>query len=131
MASSYAKRNVFDVKWYEDTALAHWVRERPVPTEKFEYDQVVWDHQTEIIEEVSKFIDFRHTMRITMFEWGWVIETTHIDEDDTVTMETLISYDGYTATITYRERYGPDHDEMKTYLRDNLLPIPSIVRLQP
>lgn len=102
-----------------------------MPARKFEYDQVVWDHQAEIIEEVRKFIDFRHTMRITMFEWGWVIETTHIDEDDTVTMETLISYNGYTATVTHRERYGPDYDEMKTYPRDDLLPIPSIVRLWP
>ena len=102
-----------------------------MPARKFEYGQVVWDHRAGIIEEVRKFIDFRHTMRITTFEWGWVIETTHIDEDDTVTKETLISYTGYTATITYRERYGPNHDEMKTYPRDDLLPIPSIVRLRP
>ena len=131
MASLYAERNTFDVKWYEDSALAHWVRERPVRAEKFGYEHVVLDHQSEIIEQTGKVIDFHRTMRLTMFEWGWAIETCHVDEDHTTTLETLITYDGYTATITHRARFGPNHDEMKTYRRDSLFPIPSIVRLWP
>jgi hypothetical protein len=130
MVSSHTKRNTFDVKWYEDTALAYWVGERPVPAEKFGYDQVVWDHQGEIIEQTEKTIDSYHTMRVTMFNWGWVIETCWVDEDYTVTLETLISYDGCTATITHRTRYGPNCNR-QAYPRDNHFPIPSIVRLRP
>jgi len=107
------------------------VKEKPVPTMKFEYDQIIWDHQDEVIAQTGKVIDSCRHMRITMLEWGWVIETCHVDEDYTKTLETLISYDGYTATITHRTRHGINHDEMRTYPRDNLLPVPSIVRLWP
>lgn len=98
---------------------------------KFEYDQIVWDHQDEILDQVEKYIDVQRSMDITMFEWGWVIETCHVDENRTITLETLVSYDGYTATITNRTRFGPEHNEMQSYPRDNCLPIPSIVRLWP
>jgi hypothetical protein len=102
-----------------------------MPAKKFEYDQIVWDHREEIVEQTERLIDDYHTMRVTMFEWGWVIETRCVDEDYTTTLETLVSYDGYTATITHRARYGPFYDGTETYVRDSFLPIPSIVRLRP
>lgn len=123
--------NTFDVKHYEDMALAHWVRQRPVLTGKFTYEQIVWDHQNEIIEQDEITIDFHRSMRWVMFNWGWVIETCHLDEEQTTTIETLVSYNRKSATITHRFRYGPNHDKMKTYQRDDLFPVSSIVRLLP
>jgi len=131
MVGSDTKRNAFDIKWYEVSALAHWVREKPVPAARFEYDKIIEDHQDEILDQAEKYIDAQRSMDITMFEWGWVIETCHVDENHTVTLETLVSYDGYTATITNRTRFGPEHNEMQPYPRDDYLPIPSIVRLWP
>lgn len=123
--------NTFDVKHYEDIALAHWVRQKPVPTEKFQYEQIVWDHYDEIVERGEKLLGFLRYMRWVMFDWGWAIETSRLDEENTLIVETLISYNAKTATIVHRYRSGPNHNEMKTYQRDNLFPVSSIVRLLP
>lgn len=121
--------NTFDVKWYEDSALSYWVTQRPIPVYKFQFQQIVDAHQMEIVEGGQMYINFHYSMRYVKFDWGWVIETCHIDEEGTTTIETLISYTGLTATIVHRVRCGLNHDEMKTYPRDSEYPVPSIVRL--
>jgi hypothetical protein len=118
----------FKAKYYEDTSLAYWV-ERLSVANKFQYEDIVWDHADDIVESGEKAVDFHHYMRWVMFTWGWVIETRHVDDEQTTTVETLVSYNGKTAVITHRERYGPSHTEMKPYPRDNVLPVPSRVRL--
>lgn len=122
--------NTFDVKWYEDSALAYWVAQKVIPVNRFQFEQIVEDHQMEIVDGGNKVIDFHRTMRYVMFDWGWVIETCHVDDEGTATIETLISYTGNTATITHRHRCGPNHDEMKAYLRDSEFPVPCVVRLK-
>lgn len=98
---------------------------------KYSFDQIAHDHRDEIIEYGVKEIDFQRSMRWYMFDWGWVIETCHFDMEQTATIETLISYNGETATLIHRRRFGVNCNEMKPYHRDNILPIPSKVRLLP
>lgn len=123
--------NTFDVKWYEDQSLAYWVRKKPVPVSEMKFDQIVENHPTEILEEGNKTIDFHRSMRWVMFDWGWVIETNHIDEDLTTTVETLVSYTGQTAVLIHRHRFGLQHDGMKSYQRDDLFPIACRVKIMP
>lgn len=123
--------NTFDVKYYEDIALAYWVERKPVPTEDFRFDRLLKTHLDEVIEERHYVIDFHRDMRCAMFEWGWVILTTHLDSEQTTTCETLISYNGKTATLVHRYRYGPNFNRLQPYDRDDILPIPSTVSLIP
>lgn len=99
--------------------------------EKFRFEQVVKDHQDSILEEGERMIDYHRTIRWVMFDWGWVIETSFLDDYQTTTIETLISYNGETAVLIHRFRYGPDYNEMQQYLRDDFFPVPSCVRLLP
>lgn len=95
------------------------------------FDQVVEDHRHEIMEVGNKTIDFHHSMRWVMFDWGWVIETSLFDEELTTTVETLVSYTGRTAVLIHRQRFGLEHHEMKPYRRDDEFPVACQVRLMP
>lgn len=121
--------NTFDVKYYEDTALAYWVEH--MPANNFRYDEILESHAGEVIEEYAKVLSFHCDMRCVMFEWGWAIETNRLDSEQTTTVETLISYNGETAVLVHRHRYGPNYDEFQPYDRDSILPVPSVVRLTP
>jgi hypothetical protein len=125
------KQNTFDVKWYEDQSLAYWVRKKPVPVSEMKFDQIVESHRNGILESGNKTIDFHRSMRWVMFDWGWVIETNHIDDELTTTVETLVSYTGDTAVLIHRHRFGLHHNEMKPYQRDDLFPIACRVKMMP
>jgi hypothetical protein len=125
------KQNTFDVKWYEDQSLAYWVRRKPVPVDEMKFDQIVENHRDQILESGKKTIDFHRSMRWVMFDWGWVIETNHMDGDLTTTVETLVSYTGKTAVLIHRHRFGLYHDEMKPYHRDDVYPIACQVKMMP
>lgn len=95
------------------------------------FDQIVEDNRQDIVEDGNKTVDFFRSMRWVMFEWGWVIETSLLDDELTTTVETLISYTGRTAVLIHRRRFGVEHTEMKPYQRDDAFPIACHVRLMP
>ncbi len=122
--------NTFDVKWYTDSTLAYWVKQGVA--NRVHYTQVVLDHLTEIVETRERKINAQCTMRWTMFDWGWVIETTRNDSMMCITtVETLISYCGKDAVIVNRFRFGRNHSKTTLYARDHIYPVASIVRLLP
>ena len=75
--------------------------------------------------------DFTRTMTIARYEWGYAIETDHVDDEGIVTLEVLTSVDGVTATLINRERSGENHCTMKSYPRDSNYPVGCHVRLTP
>jgi|WetSurMetagenome_2_1015567.scaffolds.fasta_scaffold30081_1 hypothetical protein len=57
------------------------------------------------------------------------VETEAIDEDNVTTVEVLRSNDRKNFTLIWRERYGGNHDDMRTYPRDSQFPLFCQVRL--
>lgn len=99
--------------------------------DNWQFSKIAQSHFDEIMDTGEIVIDFNRTLRWMALTWGWVIETIHIDEEQTKTIETLVSYNGETATITHRRRCGPNFNEMKSYVRDSEFPVPCIVNLLP
>lgn len=102
-----------------------------VTMDKWQFDEVVRSHAHEIMDNGHITISFTRTLKWVMCEWGWIIETTFYDEEETATVETLITYNGKTATLVHRHRFGPCYNVFKSYPRDTQYPIPCIVRLLP
>lgn len=75
-------------------------------------------------------INFVRNMTVVAYTWGHIIQTEFVDADGTTTLEVLKTWDSKVAVILSRERFGPEHDEMKTYIRDSHYPVGAVVRLQ-
>lgn len=74
-------------------------------------------------------VNFVRTMTIAEYTWGHIIQTEFVDDEGITTLEVLKSWDAKFAVLISRERFGPTHDDMRTYLRDNYYPVGCIVRL--
>jgi len=98
---------------------------------KYQFDEVVDRHCDKIVDHGDIYIDFWRSMRWVVTSWGFIIETAYEDNDRTITYETLVSFDRIKAVLMHRYREGPNHNEMKRYLRDEQYPIPCHVRLLP
>ena len=73
--------------------------------------------------------DFTRSMTVVRYDWGYVIETEHVDEEGIVTLEVLTTINGQTAALISRERCGDNYNEMKSYLRDGRFPVGCVVKL--
>jgi hypothetical protein len=96
---------------------------------KYKFDKLVDRYCDEIVDFGEVAVDFCRTMRWIVLVWGFIIETAYVDDDWTTVFETLVSYNGKTATLVHRYREGPNHNKMKRYLRDEQYPIPCCVKL--
>jgi len=74
-------------------------------------------------------VNFLRSMTVVAYTWGHIIQTEHVDDEGTTTLEVLKSWDEHMAVLISRERFGHAHDEMKTYLRDNYYPVGAVVRM--
>ncbi len=88
-----------------------------------EYPQDVKRMQTRILSP-TKFFTV-----VEMNDGEVFVETESTDEENITLVEVLKSKDRINFILVHRERHGSDHNEMRSYPRDNLIPINSLVRL--
>jgi hypothetical protein len=79
---------------------------------------------------VTLYPTFVRILRVAVFEDKQVVQTEVLGEDGITVVETLITYDGNTAVMIDRERFGLGHEVMRTYPRDYEFPIGGTVRLK-
>jgi len=88
-----------------------------------EYPQDVKRMKTQIISMTKIF------SVLEMKDGEVFVETEDTDEEGVTTIEVLRSRDRTHFTIVWRERKGAEHNEMRSYPRDNQFPLFSVVRL--
>ncbi|MFA5344716.1 MAG: hypothetical protein WC315_00340 [Candidatus Omnitrophota bacterium] len=88
-----------------------------------EYPQDVKRMKTQIISMTKIF------SVLEMKDGEVFVETEDTDEEGVTTIEVLRSRDRTHFTIVWRERKGVEHNEMRSYPRDNQFPLFSVVRL--
>jgi hypothetical protein len=74
-------------------------------------------------------LDFTKTMTVVELDYGVVVETNQMDTEGTTLIETLFSLDRRIFTLIGRWRFGPEHNEMRSYPRDSTFPLRARVKL--